>query len=214
MKKINFKYITIGLLLIIGSGCKKDFLNLVPVSNANVNSFYKTPADINNAVIAAYATNKGIFINNLAAQAQLDEVRSDNTSDDSRIDLFSSDSGVEWWFWSWDQCYRAIYTCNVVLEKAPGVKMDATVQNQYIAEAKYLRAIAYFELVQNYGGVPLVTSTPTDLSASAVDRPRNTVAEVYALIKSDLLFARAVQPMGFWVKYTLPPETRPVLKRF
>src|ERR1700676_3192282 len=197
MKKFNFKYINIVLILVIASGCKKSFLNLSPISNANINSFYKTQADINNAVIAAYSMNKGIYINNLAAQAQLDEVRSDNTMDDNRIDLFSSDSGVEWWFWSWDQCYRAIYACNVVIEKAPGVKMDATVQNQYIAEAKFLRAIAYFELVQNYGGVPLVTKTPTDLSASAVDVSRNTVDEVYALIVSDLVFAGQNLPASY-----------------
>jgi starch-binding outer membrane protein, SusD/RagB family len=150
MRNFKFKYITtVVILLTMASGCKKAFLNLSPISNANVNTFYKTPADINNAVIAAYSMHKGIYIDNLAAQAQLDEVRSDNTSDDNRIDLFSSDSGVEWWYWSWDQCYRAIYACNVVVEKAPGVTMDATLQNQYIAEAMFLRAIAYFELVQN-----------------------------------------------------------------
>jgi starch-binding outer membrane protein, SusD/RagB family len=198
MKNFNFKYAVIALILLIGiAGCKKSFLNLAPISNANVNTFYKTAADINNAVLAAYKMNKGVYINNLAAMAQLDEVRSDNTSDDARIDNFVNDSGVEWWYWTWDQLYRTIYACNIVIEKAPGVTMDAGLQKQYIAEAKFLRALTYFELVQNWGGVPLVTATPTDLSASAVDVPRNTKAEVYALIVSDLVSAAQDLPASY-----------------
>jgi starch-binding outer membrane protein, SusD/RagB family len=197
MKNINFKIISLVLMLIVASGCKKSFLNLAPISNANVNTFYKTAADINNAVLAAYSMNKGIYINNLAAMAQLDEVRSDNTSDDARIDNFPTDSGVEWWYWTWDQLYRAIYSCNIVIEKAPGVTMDATLQKQYLGEVMFLRAIAYFELVKNWGGVPVVTKTPTDLSASAIDVPRNTVAEVYALILSDLLYAAQNLPASY-----------------
>jgi hypothetical protein len=202
MKNFNFKYIAIALMLIMASGCSKKFLDLSPISNANVNSFYKTPADINNAVIAAYSMNKGIFIDNLACTSQLDEVRSDNTMDDPRVDNFTNDNGAEWWYWSWDQCYRAIYASNVVIEKAPGVSMDTVLRNQYIAEAMFLRAIAYFELVQNYGGVPLVISTPKSLSASAVDVKRNTAAEVYALIVSDLLFAAQNLP----AKYSVSAE--------
>jgi starch-binding outer membrane protein, SusD/RagB family len=197
MKKIISKYIVIVPVLIIASGCSKNFLNLTPISNANVNSFYKTAADINNAVIAAYSMNKGIFIDNLVSTSQLDEVRSDNTMDDPRVDNFTNDNGAEWWYWSWDQCYRAIYASNVVIEKAPGVNMDTVLRNQYIAEAMFLRAIAYFELVQNYGDVPVVTSTPKSLSASAVNVKRNTVAEVYALIVSDLLFAAQNLPAKY-----------------
>jgi len=186
------------VLMLIGiSGCNKSFLNLAPISNANVNTFYKTAADINNAVLAAYSMNKGIYIDNLAAMAQLDEVRSDNTQDDVRIDNFSTDSGVEWWYWTWDQLYRTIYSCNIVIEKAPGVTMDATLQKQYLAEVMFLRAMAYFELVKNWGGVPVVTKTPTDISASAVDVPRNTVAQVDSLIVNDLMYAVQNLPASY-----------------
>jgi hypothetical protein len=180
------------------ASCGKKFVDLAPISNANVDDFYKTQADINNAVLAAYSMFKGIFIDNLAAQTQLDEVRSDNTQDDNRVDLFTADTGAEWWYWSWDQCYRAIYACNVVIQEAPTVTtMDSTLRNQYIAEAEFLRALAYFELVQNYGGVPLVTTPPTSLAASAIDVKRNTVAEVYAQIVSDLGFAAQNLPAQY-----------------
>jgi hypothetical protein len=191
------KFYQIILILLVASGCSKKFLDLSPISNANVNNFYKTQADINNAVLAVYSMHKGMYIDNLAALAQLDEVRSDNTQDDNRVDLFTNDTGAEWWYWVWDQCYRCIYAANVVIQQAPKVTMDATVQNQYIAEAKFLRALAYFELVKNYGGVPVVTDPPADLSASAVDIPRNTVAEVYTLIVSDLGFAAQNLPATY-----------------
>jgi starch-binding outer membrane protein, SusD/RagB family len=197
MRTINYKNTIIVLILVIATGCKKSFLDLAPISNANVNDFYKTAADINNAVLAAYSMNKGIYIDNLSAQAQLDEVRSDNTMDDNRVDLFTNDTGAEWWYWSWDQCYRAIYASNVVIEKAPTVQMDATLQNQYIAEAMFLRGLAYFELVKNYGGVPIVLTPPTDLSAKSVNVPRNTIAEVYTQIISDLMFATKNLPASY-----------------
>jgi hypothetical protein len=191
------KFYKILVILVLASGCTKKFLDLSPLSNANVNNFYKTQADINDAVLAAYAMHKGMYIDNLAALAQLDEVRSDNTQDDNRVDLFTNDTGAEWWYWVWDQCYRCIYACNVVIQKAPTVTMDATLQKQYIAEAKFLRGLAYFELVKNYGGVPIVTNPPTDLSASAVDVTRNSVAEVYTLIVADLSFAAQNLPATY-----------------
>jgi hypothetical protein len=191
------KFYQIIALLVLASGCTKKFLDLSPISNANVNGFYKTQADINNAVLAVYAMHKGIYTDNLAALAQLDEVRSDNTQDDNRVDLFTNDTGAEWWYWVWDQCYRCIYAANVVIQQAPKVTMDATLQNQYIAEAKFLRALAYFELVKNYGGVPVVTTPPTALSASAVDIPRNSVTEVYTLIVGDLTFAAQNLPATY-----------------
>jgi starch-binding outer membrane protein, SusD/RagB family len=198
MKKLNFYYIYAVLIIVTAASCGKKFLNLAPLSNANVDAFYKTQADINNAVLAAYSMFKGIFIDNLAAQAQLDEVRSDNTQDDTRVDNFTSDTGAEWWYWSWDQCYRTIYASNVVIQEAPTVTtMDSTLRNQYIAEAEFLRALSYFELVQNYGGVPLVTTPPTSLSASVINVKRNTASEVYAQIVSDLQFAASNLPAQY-----------------
>ena len=199
MKKINFYflYAVMNILVAVAAGCGKKFLDLAPVSNANVDAFYKTSADINNAVLADYSMFKGIFIDNLAAQAQLDEVRSDNTEDDTRVDNFTGDTGAEWWYWSWDQCYRTIYASNVVIQAAPTVTMPAALQSQYVAEAKFLRALSYFELVQNYGGVPIVTTPPTSLSASAVDVTRDSVSSVYALIVSDLQFAAQNLPASY-----------------
>ena len=137
-----------GLLLGISTSCE-DFLTLTPVSQANVEDFYKTPADINNAVIAAYNFHKRIFSNDFCSQHILDEWRSDNTGTlgiTDEVDNFTKDTGKEWYMWSWDKCYKAIYMCNIAMEKASGVDISDELRNRYIAEVKFLRAITYFGL--------------------------------------------------------------------
>ena len=188
-----------GLLLGIATSCEK-FLTLTPVSQANVEDFYKTPGDINNAVIAAYNYHKRIFSTNFCVQHILDEWRSDNTGTlgiTDEVDNFTKDTGKEWYMWSWDNCYKAIYMCNIAMEKAMDVDMSEDLRNQYIAEVKFLRAITYFELVRNYGGVPLITETPKSLDRGSVNVFRNTVDEVYAQIIEDLQFAENQLPVSY-----------------
>jgi hypothetical protein len=190
MKSIISKYAIISFIILL-AGCSKDFLDLTPISNANINDFYKTGADMNNAVMAAYSFHKKLYSTDFSSQSILDEVRSDNTTmvQLDVLDRFIHDTGKEWYMWSWDKCYQAIYMCNLVLEKGEGVEMDATLKNQYFAEVRFLRAIIYFELVRNFGGVPLIIETPKSLDAGSVQVTRNTVDEVYAQIIQDLQFA-------------------------
>ncbi|MBL7111754.1 MAG: RagB/SusD family nutrient uptake outer membrane protein [Bacteroidales bacterium] len=198
MKRYIWITIVTGILLGIFSSCE-DFLNLTPVSQANVEDFYQTPADINNAVMAAYKFHKAIYSDRFCCQHIMDEYRSDNTGVDGTysVDDFTTDTGVEWYMWSWDLCYRAIYMSNIAMEKAADVEMDADLQNRYIAEARFLRAITYFELVRNYGGVPLVLETPKSLEKEDVNVYRNTVDEVYTGIIADLQFAETNLPVSY-----------------
>jgi starch-binding outer membrane protein, SusD/RagB family len=62
--------------------------------------------------------------------------------------------------------------------------MDPSLQNRFIAEAKFLRALFYFDLVRAWGGVPLVTTT-----APSKDLPRSSQQGIYDLILTDLLDA-------------------------
>lgn len=178
--------------------CAKD-LELSPISNANTNDFYKTPQDIDNAVIAAYKFHKAIYTNNFSVQSVLDEIRSDNTTmvQLDVLDRFVPDTGKEWYGWSWDACYKGIYMCNLAIEQAEKVEMDQTLKNQYIAEARFLRALLYFELVRNFGGVPLVTSTPTDFSPESVQVSRDEPSAIYTQIIDDLTFASQNLPAEY-----------------
>src|SRR5690349_2749450 len=110
MKRIIYSSFIILLVSAMFAGCSKD-LELSPISNANEADFYKTPKDIDNAVIAAYKFHKQIYTNNFSVQSVLDEIRSDNTTmvQLDVLDRFVKDTGKEWYGWSWDGCYRAIY---------------------------------------------------------------------------------------------------------
>jgi len=100
----------------------------------------------------------------------------------------------------WQQIYIAINRTNNVIASAPGVSDPSFNVNNAIGEARFLRAYNYFNLLVLYGGsttgynqaggvgVPLVT-TPTLTAADAAPKPRNTEAEVWALILEDLDFA-------------------------
>lgn len=202
MKKYFINLQISFLLLISIMGCSDGFLDLAPISNANVENFYKTKEDINSSVIAAYKFHKNIYSTNFSSQSVLDEIRSDNTTmlQVDVTDRFIRDSGKEWWGWSWDKSYRAIYLSNLSIEKATEVEMNDELRNRYIAEARFLRAITYFELVRNFGDVPLVTETPKSLSEEAVQIPRTPAPEVYDQIINDLLFAQENLP----VQYTDP----------
>ncbi|WP_375562537.1 RagB/SusD family nutrient uptake outer membrane protein [Bernardetia sp. OM2101] len=97
----------------------------------------------------------------------------------------------------WRDHYRTIFAANAVILNVPNVEVDGfTVEEkaQFVAEAKFMRALSYFQLVNIFGqpfqvsnggtlGVPLVTE-PFN---GTIELPtRATVAEVHALIKSDL----------------------------
>jgi hypothetical protein len=94
--------------------------------------------------------------------------------------------GLDRW---WTALYVGVRRANVVIEKVPLISMDPVKQSRYIAEAKFLRGLFYFDFVRAWGGVPLVTTTDPPLGLVRAD-----TAHVYSLIISDLQSAINVLP--------------------
>ncbi len=94
-----------------------------------------------------------------------------------------SQDGLNRW---WATLYEGIKRANVVIEKVPAIPMDVTLKNRYLAEARFLRGLFYFDMVRAWGGVPKVTGT-----IPPIELPRASEEEIYALIEEDLLFAAA-----------------------
>ena len=91
---------------------------------------------------------------------------------------------------TWSSLYRMVNRSNEVIEAAQVNIKDTTVANSLIAEAKFLRAWAYFTLTQMWGPVPLhVKPTSSSGDKNDVYLPRSPVADVYALIIEDLKYA-------------------------
>lgn len=95
-------------------------------------------------------------------------------------------SGQQSIFTDW---YSVIYRANAIilgLEASTGV--TAPIKKQYIAEAKFIRAYCYFNLVNTFGDVPLVLLTDPTITAF---QPREASANVYRQIIADLSDAKA-----------------------
>ncbi|HEY3406050.1 MAG TPA: RagB/SusD family nutrient uptake outer membrane protein [Ohtaekwangia sp.] len=85
----------------------------------------------------------------------------------------------------WRGWYRLIHQANQVIQGAPNASENVTeeLKLRVVGEAKFLRALAYFDLVTVFGGVPLMDTYAT---AIGQDKPRVSDEEVYSLIIDDL----------------------------
>lgn len=97
------------------------------------------------------------------------------------FDITTTQDGLDRW---WATLYLGIKRANVVIEKVPGIEMDAVLKNRYIGEARFLRGLFYFDLVRAWGGVPKITVVTPPLKLA-----RSSKEEIYSLILEDLLYA-------------------------
>ncbi|RZM24609.1 MAG: RagB/SusD family nutrient uptake outer membrane protein [Pedobacter sp.] len=89
---------------------------------------------------------------------------------------------------AWTHLYFTIYQCNDILEQLPlAENLTAAFKQQMEAEARFLRAFAYFNLVNMYGDVPLLLTTDVELNRQA---PRTSADQIYQTIIKDLNAAK------------------------
>lgn len=95
--------------------------------------------------------------------------------------------GDGWGYWSYDR----IRDINTLIAKLPEYYVESDpLLNEYLAEAKFLRAFYYFGMVKRYGGIPIVDKVLDPLSPlKELKQPRNTEYDCWKFIQSDLAFA-------------------------
>jgi len=93
----------------------------------------------------------------------------------------------------WTKGYAAINRANIILVRGEKVDMDQTLKSQYYAEARFLRALTYFNMVRLYGGLPIPESYTQSLDGLEI--PRQTVDATYEYIITDLKWASAHLPL-------------------
>lgn len=196
------KYLYFFLFILLIQSCSEDFIELAPVSDLNTGNFYKTEADIEQAVIAAYdALQDGSQYGGNGFDHFM-EVRSDNTFNDNttqnggaraNFDNFNLSSNNLMLNDTWNSCYQGIQRCNIVLNRIEKVKMAAGVANIRRGEVKFLRALTYFNLVRIWGDVPLVLNEIED-PFEAFGHTRNSSDQIYNQIVQDLQDASELLP--------------------
>lgn len=102
-------------------------------------------------------------------------------------DNIGSASGGDFWgsyFYYWNYAWQYIRRINVFIEKMAENKIDFKDKERLVAEAKFLRAFTYFELIKRHGGVPIVERSYA--LGEGVNFKRNTFDECVAFIEKDL----------------------------
>lgn len=195
-----YRYIAVLLLPVILAlaGCS-DFLDEKPENNTGTTgSFYKNTSDIEYALTSAYANLQasGYYSNNLVLMT---DVRSDdlgtysnagaNAGREYHIKIFTAQADNQIFRNVWAKIYETIYRCNNVISHIDVVTGDK-LKRQYEAEARFLRALSYFNIVRLWGAAPLILEPLTTAEVSQCSR--NSAGEIYAAIEADLLFASDV----------------------
>lgn len=198
MKK-HMTYLLAGALLF--TACKKS-TNL-DIPNPNVpdeSNFWQTAGDALLGVNAVY----GNFYRNGAPFSRWQpfymDVRSDDGYSTSGWNELRSISGLNITQYSfevnydtWGHHWRGVYRANQVIANVPKIEMDETTKNRYLGEAKFLRALYYYNLVTIWGSIPLILQPSTP-----ADKPSQVPQEqVWAQIEKDLTEAAAGLPPSY-----------------
>lgn len=185
MKKIIL-YILPAIMLL--SACN-DFLDENMKGNFNTKSMFSSAAEAKLAVNGVYNASTYLInlwkIGDVASDDALKGGNEGDMSELSYIDNFTAnaDNGVLSEYWQ--NTYEIISRANNVIGYMPGVPgMTDEMKANYVAQAKFFRALAYFTLVNIYGEVPLKLE-PQGTSAS-INVPLSTVDAIYAQIEKDL----------------------------
>lgn len=110
---------------------------------------------------------------------------------------------------SWAAIYDVINRANQVITKVPNVtdaKLTKAANDQLVGEAYFLRALAYFDLVRVWGGVPIVLN-PTAVSTDNSGFGRKTADEVYAQVLRDLTAAEPLVALASTNRYRANKQT-------
>jgi hypothetical protein len=187
---------------IVGTACNK-FLDPSPTDVLTPDNFYKSSSDAVSAVNAAYAQMPYTYLYYFyIGDISGDDLMADPSfgSDGHQLADYTFDKTLWTLDNQWSNAYITINRCNIVIQLVPGIQMDPTLRARVIGEAKFIRALSYFMLVNMFGDVPLVTTQITN--AKNAQLARTAKAQVYALIESDLQAAATSLPAS----YTNPPD--------
>jgi hypothetical protein len=189
MKKISI--LTFFLVVLGGTSCKKDFLEL---SNPNVQtsgSFWKTEADAQAGVNAIYQSlyYDGTFLR--FAQCALD-FRGDDVMSPSPWDVLSNTGSFKLFNntimqeWLWVAFYGGVTRANLAIANIPNIEFkDAALRDRLLGEAYFLRGLHYYYLATFFNNIPLVVEPyqSSDDYFPSQAAPEETWAQIYADFK-------------------------------
>ncbi|WP_209319916.1 RagB/SusD family nutrient uptake outer membrane protein [Ancylomarina longa] len=193
----NLKNILIaGLVVFSMTACDEEYLDTVKIGEQTSGSFYSNDAELIKAANACYAPMWEYHYN--WGRTSFGNSTTDDAVDreDLKMREYTFDATAFLFTYNYRYNYRGILIANQLLanvegQDIPGV-VDKSLQARVVGEAKYMRAYYYYDLVKNFGGVPLITEP---LLGDDLNQTRASAKEVYAQIESDLKAAVEALPL-------------------
>jgi starch-binding outer membrane protein, SusD/RagB family len=202
-------------MLLLASSCNKADLSPAPTTAISSISAFSTPDRVLNQTRALYAgIRSGQFYGGRFV------IYNDIKADEFINELTNGVTGLEIWNGTvnnnnnqvtglWGQAYSVINQVNVFLDgmaSTGSAVVGGTLSNNYIGEARFVRALAYYSLLQLYArpfadgsgsAKGLVLRLTGNTGSGVYDKARSTVAEVYTQILDDLNFAETNVPLNY-----------------
>lgn len=205
MKNKIFYRLILSLLLVLVAGCD-DFLEKNVLGNSTEENFFDTQYKLQAALNAGYDILQSDLFNECEwrfGEACADDVWGGDEglgSQMGQLVQFRFNTSNEWIQNRYVINYKGIHRVNQVIANAHRVNLSVNDYMSYkavreiLGQAKFLRALYYFNLVKTYGGVPVRPETETEDSLVV---PRSSAAEVYAYIEKDLREAAIMLPARY-----------------
>lgn len=200
-QKSSLFILLIAFVLTVGS-CGEDFVTKEFTNGVVSDNFFQTATDANQALTAVYdiVGARGMYRESMwvlgdAASDDINELTGDNgdygthyrAASDYRWEASNPYSTARWY-----DSYKGIFRANILLEELPEIEMDGALKTRFAAEAKFLRALFYFNLIMAFGDVPFMTAVLT--REEYLELARTDKEIIYAQIEQDLLDAASVLP--------------------
>lgn len=184
-------------LLMLNINCSEDFLDQVNPNAITPASFWKTAEDAQKGIIGAYSPFTNIWYYTrfeiFTSDYRDDLVNGFNTSERTAVGYFSGTSESNATFWVWSAMFQCVTRANEVLFHVPNIDMDPQERNYILGEAYFIRAFNYFNLLNNWLNVPLITLPISEIAEPNLIK-QAPPAEVWAQIESDLQNAQNLLP--------------------
>jgi starch-binding outer membrane protein, SusD/RagB family len=200
-QSINKLIVAVTMVLIVIIACDKK-LDVSDPNNPTQETYFKTASELQNGVNSIYSSLRSAqlvgrewyFLHDMrgaetwAGGSQLEAPRAELLKQASPAATNAVMTDV------WRGCYRMINKANVIIFKAPGVTDNVSLRDRLVGESKFLRAWAYFELVSQWGDVPLYLEP---LEGPTQFKGKSTTPEIYTQIITDLTDAIQKLPPSY-----------------
>jgi starch-binding outer membrane protein, SusD/RagB family len=192
MKK-NIKYICMVAMLLSVSSCS-SFLDVTPEDSRTADNYYNSETDVRNNTASLYGRVWWSWQEH--AMWEFGDIMSGELyytyDQEGQFYYMSFNSGNSYLDSGWKGLYRVISFANSVISDVPSKSSSSVSQSvitQAVAEARFIRGVAYYYLTEYWGEVPIVTNSSDNISNGDLDLNKNNRKSLYKFIISDFTYA-------------------------